>query len=131
MENITTIFFTITMVIFIFGFVISYNKPFKNKLIIWLIIYSLAMILRICSSNIEILKIIKPQYFKKFEIIKIDNKAYAVLYLFDNLESFLTVESVIEDKTLKLNFKKPRLIKMYNTPISYLEFSKVITGGKK
>lgn len=77
-------------------------------------------------KNINMLKIVEPTLFKKYEILKEEeDKEYAVILTLPSMGNFLTVEADTENNELNLYWKNPKMITMTNRAIIYKEFKNV------
>lgn len=97
----------------------------KKTLFISLVIIGAVIISEKLYKNRNILKIVEPTLFKKYEILKEENKEYAVILAFPSMENFLTVEANTENNELSLYWKNPKMITMTNKAITYKEFKNV------
>lgn len=73
----------------------------------------------------NMLKIVEPTLFKKYEILKEEDKEYAVILTLPSMGNFLTVEANIENNELSLYWKNPKMLTMTNREITYKEFKNV------
>ena len=79
----------------------------------------------IIYKNINMLKIVEPTLFKKYEILKEEDKEYAVILTLPSMRNFLTVEADTENNELNLYWKNPKMLTMTNREITYKEFKNV------
>lgn len=79
----------------------------------------------IIYKNINMLKIVEPTLFKKYEILKEEDKEYVVILALPSMGNFLIVEADTENNELSLYWKKPKMITMTNKAITYKEFKNV------
>ncbi|MHA4987756.1 hypothetical protein [Cetobacterium somerae] len=97
----------------------------KKNLFVSLIMIGAVIISEKLYKNRNMLKIVEPTLFKKYEILKEEDKEYAVILTLPSMENFLTVEANIENNELNLCWKNPKMITMSNREITYKEFKNV------
>ena len=97
----------------------------KKILVVILMIIGVVTISEKLYKNRNILKIVEPTIFKKYEILNEGDKEYAVILTLPSMQSFLTVEAYTENNELSLYWKNPKMITMTNRAITYKEFKNV------
>ena len=97
----------------------------KRILMISLIMIGIVSISAKLYKNINILKIVEPTLFKKYEILNEGDKEYAVILTLPSMQSFLTVEANTENNELNLYWKNPKMINITRKEIRYKEFKTV------
>lgn len=97
----------------------------KKILFVSLMMIGVVIISEKLYKNRNILKIVEPTLFKKYEILKEEDKEYVVILTLPSMGNFLTVEANIENNELILYWKNPKMITMTNRAITYKEFKNV------
>ena len=97
----------------------------KKILVVILMIIGVVTISEKLYKNRNVLKIVEPTIFKKYEILNEGDKEYAVILTLPSMQSFLTVEADTENNELSLYWKNPKMITMTNRAITYKEFKNV------
>lgn len=97
----------------------------KKFLVVILMIIGVVIISEKLYKNRNILKIVEPTIFKKYEILNEGDEEYAVILTLPSMQSFLTVEADTENNELSLYWKNPKMITMTNRAITYKEFKNV------